>query len=77
MGERVRLAVEKLRWRTADGRLALLCSPSDDYSAADWLKRDGDSRLPQDVIAKTLDGGRCDRPWSRSLLRRRRFNSGG
>jgi competence protein ComEC len=46
--------------RTADGRLALLRSPSDKYSAADWLKRDGDARLPPDAIAKTSDGVRCD-----------------
>jgi competence protein ComEC len=51
---------ETIAVRTSDGRLALLRSPSDSYSATDWLKRDGDSRLPQNAIAGTSDGVRCD-----------------
>jgi len=46
--------------RMADGRLALLRSPSDAYSASDWLKRDGDARLPESAIATPADGVRCD-----------------
>jgi competence protein ComEC len=51
---------ETVAVRAGDGRLALLRRPSDAYSASDWLKRDGDPRLPQDAIATTSDGVRCD-----------------
>jgi competence protein ComEC len=46
--------------RGADGRLVLLTAPSDEYSAADWLKRDGDARLADDVVATAKDGVTCD-----------------
>jgi competence protein ComEC len=46
--------------RLADGRLALLRAPKDDYAAASWLKRDGDARAPETVIATPRDGVRCD-----------------
>jgi len=46
--------------RGADARLHFVRWPADDYSASEWLKRDGDSRLPRGAIASAKDGVRCD-----------------
>ncbi|MBI3676529.1 MAG: ComEC/Rec2 family competence protein [Proteobacteria bacterium] len=46
--------------RIADGRLAFLREPTDDYAAENWLKRDGDSRDPFDAVGKPQEGVRCD-----------------
>ncbi len=46
--------------RGRDGLLHLLGAPADKYSAAEWLKRTGDDRLPSDAIATPADGVRCD-----------------
>lgn len=46
--------------RAPSGRFAFLRSPKDDYSAAEWLKRDGDARLPGNAIASEADGVDCD-----------------
>ena len=46
--------------RNAAGALVLLRPASDKYSAADWLKRDGDARAPDGAIATRSDGVRCD-----------------
>ena len=46
--------------RLADGKLAFLRTPKDDYAAANWLKRDGDARLPDQALAVPSDGVRCD-----------------
>jgi competence protein ComEC len=46
--------------RLADGRLALLHAPKDDYATQSWLKRDGDARAPDKAIATAKDGVRCD-----------------
>jgi len=46
--------------RNPEGRLVLLHRPSDEYSAADWLKRDGDARLAAATLARPADGVRCD-----------------
>jgi competence protein ComEC len=46
--------------RTSDGMLKLLAAPSDEYSAADWLKRDGDARTADEAVATSKDGVACD-----------------
>ena len=46
--------------RSADGALRLLRKPSDKFSAAEWLKRDGDDRDFATAIATPRDGVRCD-----------------
>lgn len=46
--------------RLADGRLHFLRPPKDDYAAESWLKRDGDTRLPDDAVAAARNGVRCD-----------------
>jgi len=46
--------------RGADGALRLLRKPTDKFSAAEWLKRDGDDRDFTDAIAAPRDGVRCD-----------------
>jgi competence protein ComEC len=46
--------------RAPSGRLAFLREPKDGYSAREWLKRDGDSRDPEDAIATATDGVACD-----------------
>ena len=46
--------------RGQDGNLRLIRAPQDKYSASEWLKRDGDSRLAGGAIAKVQDGVRCD-----------------
>ncbi|MEJ0041617.1 MAG: hypothetical protein WDM81_05150 [Rhizomicrobium sp.] len=46
--------------RVPDGSLKLLRPAKDKYSAAEWLKRDGDSRDPLEAIATDADGVHCD-----------------
>jgi competence protein ComEC len=46
--------------RGADGVLRLVRRTHDDYSADQWLKRDGDARVSGDAIATAADGVRCD-----------------
>jgi len=46
--------------RAADGRLHFLSHIADEYSASEWLKRDGDARLAHESIARAEDGVRCD-----------------
>ncbi len=46
--------------RTPNGSLKLLRQPKDKYSAAEWLKRDGDSSDPENAIATDADGVHCD-----------------
>jgi len=46
--------------RGEDGLLRLMQQPSDEYSAQEWLKRDGDRRDASDVTATRTDGVRCD-----------------
>jgi competence protein ComEC len=46
--------------RGGDGVLRFVYAPSDDYSADQWLKRDGDGRASADAIATAKDGVRCD-----------------
>jgi competence protein ComEC len=46
--------------RAADGRLVILPGATDAYSAADWLKRDGDGRIAGAAFATAADGVRCD-----------------
>jgi competence protein ComEC len=46
--------------RAPDGALKLFRKSKDKYSAAEWLKRDGDAREPEDALATPADGVRCD-----------------
>ena len=46
--------------RAPDGALKLFRKPKDTYSAAEWLKRDGDERDADDAIATPADGVHCD-----------------
>jgi competence protein ComEC len=46
--------------RAPDGALKLLRPSKDKYSAAEWLKRDGNEREAEDAIATPADGVRCD-----------------
>jgi competence protein ComEC len=46
--------------RAVDGRLHFLRRISDEYSANEWLKRDGDSHLARQSIASSKEGVRCD-----------------
>jgi competence protein ComEC len=46
--------------RAADGRLYFVGHIADEYSASEWLKRDGDARLARNSVADTKDGVRCD-----------------
>jgi competence protein ComEC len=46
--------------RGTDGVLRLMRKASDKYSAAEWLKRDGDERVFTDAIGSPRDGVRCD-----------------
>ncbi|MBS0471357.1 MAG: ComEC/Rec2 family competence protein [Proteobacteria bacterium] len=46
--------------RAPSGRLTFLVPPKDDYSAAEWLKRDGDARLPDDALVTPADKIACD-----------------
>ena len=51
---------ETIAIRGQDARLYFIRHIADDYSASEWLKRDGDSRLARDAIASERDGVRCD-----------------
>jgi competence protein ComEC len=46
--------------RGADGFLRFVRRASDEYSASEWLKRDGDARLADKAIGSPSDGIRCD-----------------
>lgn len=46
--------------RGADGALHLIGQPRDKYSAIEWLKRDGDGRIPEDAIGAPTSLTRCD-----------------
>lgn len=46
--------------RGGDGVLRLLRPARDRYSAAEWLKRDGDDHMPDAAIATHADGVGCD-----------------
>ena len=46
--------------RGPDGMLKLFRKPKDNYSASEWLKRDGDARDAIDAVATAADGVRCD-----------------
>lgn len=46
--------------RAADRRLHFIGHIADEYSASEWLKRDGDARLARNAIAGTGEGVRCD-----------------
>jgi competence protein ComEC len=46
--------------RGHDGLLRLMGPPSDNYSAQEWLKRDGDARDISIIVATSADGVRCD-----------------
>ncbi len=46
--------------RAPDGSLKLFRAAKDDYSASEWLKRDGDDREAADAVAASRDGVRCD-----------------
>jgi len=43
-----------------DGKLAFLRPPKDAYSAASWLKRDGDARTPDQAMPTPDGGAACD-----------------
>ena len=51
---------ETVALRGKDGVLHLLRPATDEYSATEWLKRDGDARLADDAVASVKDGVRCD-----------------
>ncbi len=46
--------------RGRDGMLRFVRPPSDDYSAGEWLKRDGDGRDSDEAVATPGEGVRCD-----------------
>lgn len=46
--------------RGEDGLLRFVGEPSDDYSAGEWLKRDGDARDSDAAVATPTDGVNCD-----------------
>ena len=46
--------------RASDGRLHFFRHVADEYSASEWLKRDGDTRVARDAIATRKDGVLCD-----------------
>jgi len=46
--------------RAKNGSLAFAGSMKDDYAAQQWLKRDGDERLPAEALARREDGIACD-----------------
>jgi competence protein ComEC len=51
---------ETVAARSADNRLYLVTHPADEYSASEWLKRDGDARTPREAVAGPAQGVRCD-----------------
>ncbi|HEY3778060.1 MAG TPA: ComEC/Rec2 family competence protein [Rhizomicrobium sp.] len=46
--------------RGGDGKLHFPRRIADEYSASEWLKRDGDGRAARNAIAGAKDGVRCD-----------------
>ncbi|MGH6887794.1 MAG: ComEC/Rec2 family competence protein [Rhizomicrobium sp.] len=46
--------------RSEDGKLHFVRRIADEYSASEWLKRDGDARAARDAVAIAKDGVRCD-----------------
>ncbi len=46
--------------RAPDGALKLFRTAKDDYSASEWLKRDGDARDADDAVAIPADRVHCD-----------------
>jgi competence protein ComEC len=54
---------ETVAMRGNDGRLHLLRPAADEYSASEWLKRDGDARTADVAVASSRDGIHCDE-WS-------------
>jgi competence protein ComEC len=46
--------------RAPDGALKLFRPARDNYSASEWLKRDGDEREADDAVATPADGVHCD-----------------
>jgi competence protein ComEC len=46
--------------RAGDGKLYLVTRPQDEYSASEWLKRDGDSRAAPQSIGGLSNSIRCD-----------------
>jgi competence protein ComEC len=51
---------ETVAFRGADNLLYLVRHPTDEYSASEWLKRDGDSRTSVQAVAGAVQGVRCD-----------------
>jgi competence protein ComEC len=51
---------QTIAFRGSDGRLYFMRRAVDEYSASEWLKRDGDSRMAGRAIASVRDGVRCD-----------------
>jgi competence protein ComEC len=49
-----------IAFRGTDGLLRFARPPADNYSAAEWLKRDGDARTPDAAIATPANNIRCD-----------------
>jgi competence protein ComEC len=46
--------------RGADKKLHFIDHIADEYSASEWLKRDGDARLANNAMATVKEGVRCD-----------------
>jgi len=46
--------------RVADGKLALVRRVTDNFAAANWLRRSGDKRTPDEAIGTSAQGVRCD-----------------
>jgi competence protein ComEC len=46
--------------RAADGKLHFVRRIGDEYSASEWLKRDGDTRLARGALASRKENVRCD-----------------
>jgi competence protein ComEC len=46
--------------RAADGQLHFVHRIADEYSASEWLKRDGDVRLPREALASAKENVHCD-----------------
>jgi competence protein ComEC len=51
---------ETVAIRGSDGVLRLMRQAGDDYSADQWLRRDGDDRVANAAVAGPTDGVRCD-----------------
>jgi competence protein ComEC len=51
---------QTLAIRAADGKLYFVRHIADEYSATEWLKRDGDPRAARDAIATVKERVRCD-----------------